>query len=155
MNLDSQNERGIAIYTHNSLEQSIIQIKPELSFEEVGLVEIKLRGGDLMLFGCFYRSPTPTGTSDKNNNDLSRLFHNICKKTYSHKCLVGDFNFKDINWTNWTTFHNEDSKEFKFIETARDCYLHQHNLQNSRRRGNDEPSLIDLIFTVRLCRYPT
>ena len=29
----------------------------------------------------------------------------------------------------------------------RECYLHQHNEETSRRRGKDEPSLIDLIFT--------
>ena len=100
-----------------------------------------------MLFGCFYRSHTPSATSDKNNDDLNRIFYNISRKNYSHKCLVGDFNFKDINWVSWTTFHNENSKEAKFIEAARDCYLYQHNLLNSRRRGNDDPSLIDLIFS--------
>ena len=62
-------------------------------------------------------------------------------------CLVGDFNFKDINWVSLTTFHNDDSKEAKFLETIRECFLHQHNEDMSRRRGNDEPSLIDLIFT--------
>ena len=44
-------------------------------------------------------------------------------------------NFKDINWVTWTTFHNEESKEAKFIEAIQDCYLyHQHNQQDSRRR---------------------
>ena len=37
--------------------------------------------------------------------------------------------------------------ENRFIETVRDCYLHQHNNANSRRRGNDRPSLIDLVFS--------
>ena len=46
-----------------------------------------------------------------------------------------------------TTPHNEESKEHEFIETVRDCYLHQHNLENSRHRGNDEPSLLDLVLT--------
>ena len=42
---------------------------------------------------------------------------------------------------------NDESKEFKFIEPDRDWYLHQHNEEVSRRRGNDKPSNIDLIFT--------
>ena len=46
-----------------------------------------------------------------------------------------------------TTFHNEESKETKFIEVVRNCFLFQHNQQNSRERGNDTPSLIDPIFT--------
>ena len=58
-----------------------------------------------------------------------------------------DFNYKDIDWISWTMFHNAESRENKFVETIHDCFFHQHNLQNSRRRGNDEMSLIDLIFT--------
>jgi len=62
-------------------------------------------------------------------------------------CLVGDFNYKFINWKSWTTSKSENSDEYKFIETVRDCYLHQHLLEPTRRRGTDEPSLIDLVFT--------
>ena len=103
-----------------------------------------------MLFGCFYRSPTPSALAECNNEHLNNLLCLISKKKYSHKCLVGDFNFPDINWDSWTSPHSEVSKEYKFIETIRDCFFHQHNLENSRRRGNDEPSLIDLIFTDEL-----
>ena len=69
-----------------------------------------------MLFGCIYRSPTTSATSDKNNEDLNRVFQNIANKRYSHKCVVGYFNLRDINWTNWTTNHNEVSKEHLFID---------------------------------------
>ena len=34
-----------------------------------------------------------------------------------------------------------------FIGTKRDCYLHQHLQLPTRRRGNDEPLLIDLLLT--------
>ena len=57
---------GISIFTHTSIEKSSIQIQPELAFEEACLLEIKLRGGDTLLFACFYRSPTPTEKSDTN-----------------------------------------------------------------------------------------
>ena len=123
----------------------MIQIKPELGYEEACLLEIRLCGGDLLLFGCFYRSTTPTSTSAKNNDDLNRLLRCISEKKYSHKYFVGDFNFKDINWMSWTTRHNEDSKENKFIETIRD--LHQHIQEPTRSHRNDEPSSLDLRFT--------
>ena len=83
----------------------------------------------------------------KTYNDLNRLLLSISNNNYSHVCIVGDFNFKDINWETWSTVHNEESKEQKFIETLRDCYFHQHNMENSRRRGADEPSLIDLVLS--------
>ena len=138
---------GVAVYTHNLLDKSAIQIRPKLGFEEVCLLEIRLRRRDLLLFCCFYSSPTSTITSDENNENLNKLLQCISNKSYSHKCFVGDFNFKDINWESWSKFHSENSKEAKFIETIRDCYLHQHNQQYSRIRGNDESSLIDLIFS--------
>ena len=147
VNLDSNIGKGIAIYTHSSLDQSTVQIKPDFGFDEFCLLEIRLRGGDLLLFGCFYRSPTTTSTSNENNENLNKLLQCISKKRYTHKCFVGDFNFKDSNWISWTTNHDEHSKENKFIETIRSCYLHQHLVQPTRRRGNDTPSLLDLLFT--------
>ena len=100
-----------------------------------------------MLFACCYRSPTPTATSNENNERLNRLLRTIALKKYSHRCIVGDFNYRDINWTNWATPHGEDSKEHKFIETIKDCYYFQHVQEPTRRRGNDQPSKLDLIFT--------
>ena len=154
VNLDSKIGRGMTIYTHYSIEKSVIEIKPEIKFEEVCLLEIKLRGGDTMLFGSFYRSPTRTDTSEENNTNLNKLLMNLSGKSYIRKCFVGDLNFKDINWESWTTFHNEESKETKFIEAVRDGFPFQHNHQNSRIRGNDTPSLIDLIFTDEAMQVP-
>ena len=121
INLDTQIGRGMAVYIHSALEKSVIEIKPDVGFEEVCFLEVRLRGGDIMLFGSFYRSPTVTETSGDSNVNLNRYIKCITDKTYSHKCLVGDFNFKDINWASWTTFHNEESKEAIFLETMREC----------------------------------
>ena len=68
-------------------------------------------------------------------------------KNYSHYCILGDFNYRDINWQTWTTPHNEGGKEAIFIETIRDCFLHQHIHESTRRRRKDEASLVDLIST--------
>ena len=60
---------------------------------------------------------------------------------------IGDFNYKKINWATWTPTCGESSPEMKFIEGVRDCYLHQHVEKPTRRRGSDEPSLLDLVLT--------
>ena len=146
-NLINDTGRGIIVYTHNSLDKSTIQIEATCKFEEACLLEIRLRGGDVLLFGCIYRSPTPTTDSSENNENLNNLLKSICTKSYSHVCLVGDFNYKDINWKTWTTPHDENSKEVKFIEAVRDSFLFQHIGETTRSRGNDEPSLIDLLLT--------
>ena len=66
INLDKDIGRGMAVYTHLSIDKSIIDIKPGIQFEELCLLELKLRGCDTLLFGSFYRSPTKTTTSDAN-----------------------------------------------------------------------------------------
>ena len=96
-NLDKGNGRGIAVYVHSSVDKSIIQVKTDIKFEEYCLLDIKLRGADMMLFGCFYRSPTLSEFSDENNAKLNELLKSVCTKKYSHICLVGDFNFKKTN----------------------------------------------------------
>ena len=149
INIDSGSSvgRGIAVYIHPSIDKSVIQIETDVRFSETCLLEVKLLGGDILLFGCFYRSPTPSDTSDENNANLNRLLRSLTVKRYTHICFVGDFNYRDINWLSWTTSHNEESKEANFIETLRDCYLYQHLQEPTRSRGSDDPSLIDLILT--------
>ena len=147
VNLDKTSGRGIIIYTHSSLDKSAIQVKMDNTFEEACLLEVRLRNGDMLMFGCIYRSPTQTLDSTENNENLNKLLQAICTKSYSHVCIVGDFNYRDINWNSWTTPHDENSKEAKFIEAVRDCFLFQHIEEPTRARGNDDPSLIDLVLT--------
>ena len=47
LNLETSTGRGMAIYTHNSIDESVVEIKP--GFEEACLIEVKLRGGDKLL----------------------------------------------------------------------------------------------------------
>ena len=147
INLYNNDGRGIAVYTHQSLDKSTIQITSNQDFQEVCLLEIRLRGGDTLLFGCCYRSPTTTVTTNANNDNLIRLMKCVSLKNYSHVCIVGDFNFKSIDWSTWKSKQGDNSTEAKFIEGVRDSYLHQHVESPTRIRGNDDPSILDLIFT--------
>ena len=145
VNLDSNvtTGRGLAVYIHKSIDKSTIQIQPELDFEEACLLEIRLHEGDTLTFGCFYRSPTTTINSEENNEKLNSLLRCVSRKKYSLHA------FSEILITEISTgrlVHNEGSKEAKFLETIQDCFLHQHIRESTRKRGNDEASLIDLIL---------
>ena len=146
VNLDSNIVRGIIIYIHSSIDNCVIQINPDVKFSKVCLLEIRLCGGDNLLFGCFYRSPNTTSTSEKNKANLNNLLKYLSRKKHSHQCCVGGFNFRNINWFTWSTLHDEESKEPQFIETIRDCYLYQCLLKPTRSRSTDNPSLIDLVL---------
>ena len=81
------------------------------------------------------------------NKNLRALIREAASKSYSHVLMMGDFNYPDINWKNWTTkSENTDNQEFKFIECIRDNFLSQHVQEPTRVRGNDTPNLLDLIF---------
>ena len=120
INLDNDTGRGIAIYSKDALEKSAIQIDSDSSFEEVCLIEVRLRGGDILLFGCVYRSPTSSEYSEQNNDKLNSLLMSVANKKYTHKCIVGNFNFGHINWTSWSTPRSENSAEAKFVEARCD-----------------------------------
>ena len=65
VNLDCADPgRGIAVYIHKSVEKSVADITTAVKFQECCLIEIRLRGGDLMLFAWCYRSPTQSPTDD-------------------------------------------------------------------------------------------
>ena len=147
VNLDNTIGRGIAIYTHKSIAKSTIQISNDSNFEEAGLLEIRLRGGDLFLFACCYRSPTETELSALNNKKLNNLLKFVSSKRYTHICIVGDFNYRTINWQLLNTSKSMESDEYVFLETFQDCFLHQQVKYATRRRGETTPSLIDLVLT--------
>ena len=88
VNLDSADAgRGITLHIQKSVEISKTDITTRVKFKECCCIEIRLRGGDLKLFSCCYRSPTQSSTSDENNANV------IAKKRQSKRCIVGDFNF--------------------------------------------------------------
>ena len=146
-NLENDIGRGIALYSHSSIDRSVIQVKSEISCNEVCMLELRLRGGDTLLLGCCYRSPTKTSTSAENNVNLNKFLKWVAEKRHSHKCFMGDFNYKKVNWATWSTSESENSDEAKFLETLRDSFFHQQVEKPTRQRGNDEPSLLDLVLT--------
>lgn len=147
VNLDNDIGRGVALYTHSSIDRSVIQVKTEIACDEVCMLELRLRGGDTLLLGCCYRSPTKTSTSAENNINLNKFLKWMADRKHSHKCLMGDFNYKNVNWVTWSTSEGENSKEAQFLETLRDSFFHQQVEKPTRQRGNDEPSLLDLVLT--------
>ena len=97
-----------------------------------------------MIIGGIYRS----SNNNKSNNTL--LFRTIYAASQLNKdniLLMGDFNCSGINWEDIsTTDQNTESLSFKLIETIRDCFLHQVIMENTRARGTNNPSLLDLVL---------
>ena len=62
--------------------------------------------------------------------------------------VMGNFNLKDIDWESVLSLTKGNSSySYRFIECIRDCYFTQHILENTRQRGGDTPSCLDLVFS--------
>ena len=85
----------------------------------------------------------------ENNESLNMLLTKASDYCIKHSCKLlinGDFNYKTINWETYTTNSNDNSVN-SFIEAVLDNDLFQLIHENTRFRGDDIPSCIDLLFT--------
>ena len=135
--------RGMLMYVKDSLKHSPVNIK-DVKFDEHLLCEVDTGHNNKILIGSLYRSPSGT---EENFQQMCNLFKESTKLRYTQLILFGDLNLPQIDWNTCSTSNNEDSKDFKFIETVRDCFLFQHVTNPTRGRGSDNPSVIDLVFT--------
>ena len=106
---------------------------------------VKLNKNDNFIFGIIYRSPNCTEDESTNVNKLISLISDKhCKEQVT---IVGDFNYRDINWKDDKCDKAENHKASKFLECIHKNYLHQLILEPTHHRGTQTPSLIDLILT--------
>ena len=97
-----------------------------------------------VLLGAIYRSPS----SNDSCVTINRLLSEAANLS-QNLLITGDFNMKDINWGNYTTIHSETHYEYNFIECIRDNFLFQHISDFARIRENQNPHILDLVFTNR------
>ena len=134
--------RGVGIFVRTEICAD--KVVMETDFQESVWCSIKLQNSDSLLIGCIYKSPN---CSNENCLELFQLFGKVKDMRYSHKLIMGDFNFRDINWTDMSTSSNEQQNSTLFIESIRDSFMFQHVLEPTRYRANNEPSILDLIFS--------
>jgi hypothetical protein len=115
-------------------------------FEESVWVKIKINSHDTLLIGCIYRSPS---SKRENNMELCNLLNSALSINSSHLLIMGDFNFKDIDWDNYYSNKTEENItcELQFVENLKDNFLYQHVREPTRFRDGQNPSLDDLILT--------
>ena len=126
---------------HRSIQAT--EYTPKTKHQESVWVEINRHNN--MIVRCIYNSPN----SDINNHSsLLDLLKEVClEQKFSHVLIMGDFNYRQVDWTTWKTNGSENSNDFKFVQILRDTYLHQHVTEPTRARGTNIPSTLDLILT--------
>ena len=143
-NNQEENERGCAIYIHDSLVSNACN--REFRKEEGVWCEIDLLNSDKLLIGCVYRSPN---IDDQGNQAFISMLNTMCERNnYSHYLILGDFNLPNIDWSTWSApSDNINEHHNMFIECLRDNYLFQHVERPTRGRVNQKSNILDLILT--------
>ena len=138
-NLDNDIGRGQLLIIKKVLKST--QVYMDTKFDEGVFAEIPLQGQDRLLIALIYRSDS--GGKDMADK-LNQLIQELATKGYSHLLVLGDFNYKYIDWPSMSS---TVPMEKKFLDCIQDTYLTQHIDEPTRWRGTDNPSLIDLVFT--------
>ena len=144
-NLGASGKRGVAIYVRDNIPSEEIKLKT--AYEDQLWVQINLKGRDSLLCGCVYRSPVKEKSKLKETTQkMCEILAEATERDHSHMIVCGDFNYPEIDWENE---HVEESSPVihQFIETVQRSFLHQHIREPTRYRQNQEPSLLDLVFT--------
>jgi len=134
--------RGIIIYVDNSIYSTELDISS--TFSEFILIQLKDKTSSILTIGSFYRSPNSTKENDKN---LVDLFNHINLTINGKILLVGDFNFRNINWGSWTTSSGPQYSDNKFLDCLRQNLFEQHVTFPTRARGTNTPHTLDLIIS--------
>ena len=145
-NVAENKSRGSILYIKDDINFKEIKFENTAGIFEEGLfIELKVNKCESLLIASLYRRGE---SSDENNENLLNLFNDISKSTFDNILIMGDLNIKEIDWVNIAS-KNSDPQHFncRFIECVRDCYLTQHVTENTRQRGSDTPSCLDLVFT--------
>ena len=136
-------KRGVAIYVKEDLGSNSSILSTD-NYEESVWVTINLRNQDKLLVGCIYRSPNST---TENNNKLLNLLRNLGNKKLTHLLIVGDFNCKEIDWERMVARTGPESIQAQLVQNIYTQGWFQHVKFNTRFRGSNLPSLIDLVIT--------
>lgn len=134
--------RGVAIYTAEWLSATITDFG--IPFSDSIWVKVKLKGNDMLLLGCIYRSPNSIrDNTEKLNILLKRAITTKC----SHFIVLGDFNYPEINWDTFTCNKDLSHPVSQFLETLRECDLKQQVNEPTHYRPETSPNILDLILT--------
>ena len=115
--------RDVVLYVKTKLLANPVSFENVFCFESVWSKILSNKTSTLLL-GCVYRSPN---SSLENSEHWTTLLKKVSQEKYSHLLVMGDFNYRKINWTDSSTNVGENHCSSLFLECIRDTYLCQHS----------------------------
>jgi hypothetical protein len=129
-NVENDRGRGQLLHIDKRLKAEEIEMKTPV--DEVLAVRLKLNKKENMIITLVYRSPT---SSETNNIRICQAINEVCREQERHIIIMGDFNYKEINWEK---LEGKGERQEHFLECIQENYLHQKVKECTRFRGTGE-----------------
>ena len=115
------------------------------AWDDVEVVVCQLRfGRHLLIVACMYRPP---GSQLNYNAQIRKSLRAVTASKQDQVLICGDFNYREINWHDNEVNGGVFSEQAKFLDECANSYLYQHVMDFTRVRGEDRPSVLDLVLT--------
>jgi ribonucleases P/MRP protein subunit RPP40 len=122
---------GVLLYVRDSIGAVREDRDKEDVSESIWIKVLDQRKREVYIGVC-YRSPTA------NREEVDALCKNIAKYAKKKTLIMGDFNYRDIDWVDMDS--GLEGREF--IKLVNDCFLTQHVKEATR-----DANILDLVFT--------
>ena len=136
--------RGTLLFIRNNLEYVRLSQYEEM-FSPCTVCKINLDKNNVFVFGVIYRSPNCTEELSLKINDM--ITHIADKYRRQQVVLVGDLNYRDIDWEKDVCDKNDGHISSQFLECVHSNCLYQLVDQPTHHRGDQTPTLIDLVIS--------
>ena len=133
---------GVLMMVRNSLTAT--QLSDDV-FNDVEAVVCQIgacRNG--VKVACIYRPP---GSPPSYNAQIRKSISCISANQQSQVLVCGDFNYREIDWVETDVEGGLESEQAKFLDECLNSFLYQHVREFTRVRGNDQPSVLDLVLS--------
>ena len=142
------------IMTKKELTTTEVEL-PTTSYAEALAMEIQTKRGSLLVATTYIAPKTDTWSKEelkqlqKQSLDTLRNMLQRAETKSQELILTGDFNCA-IDWTRLESIYRSNIPRRwneNILDLASDFSLHQHVNENTRARGTDNASMLDLLFT--------
>ena len=140
--LAQNSTRGVALYIREDIPHKPHDIS-NIEYQDHVWMVIEPQPRVTILLGCIYRSPN---SSPENNSKLNDIIGEACAAN-TKVLVLGDFNYKEINWELGVAVCSETHPATKFLDCIQEKYLSQHVDKPTRFRQDQTPSTLDLVLS--------
>ena len=134
--------RGVSIYVKECYATEVIPLHN--NFIEKVFVKITMKSHKKLIIGCIYRSPN---SNNGNNDALLTLLEEASGLDSNHLILVGDFNYKEVNWKQNYVQAGETHPAYKIFDKLNDLFLEQLISEPTRFRRGEQENTLDWLLT--------